>query len=89
MRDNTGPLIELENLDKGCLVATARPPDNYNAQRASSLHVRETSKKNRMSALDAGEKFALKKAGSYRVGIQRKHFALDRGTIGRPQSSRS
>ena len=24
VRDNAGPLIELENLDKGCLAATAR-----------------------------------------------------------------
>jgi len=24
VRDNTGPLIELENLDKGCLAAKAR-----------------------------------------------------------------
>jgi len=36
-------------------------PDNYNAQRASSLYVREPSKKALMSEQDAGAKYALRK----------------------------
>jgi len=36
-------------------------PDNYNAQRASSLYVRESSKKTLMSEQDSGATCALKK----------------------------
>jgi hypothetical protein len=36
-------------------------PDNYNAQRASSLYVREPSKKALMSEQDAGAMYALRK----------------------------
>jgi len=38
-------------------------PDNYNAQIASSLYVRESSKKTLMSDLDKGADCALKQHG--------------------------
>jgi len=47
VRDNTGPLAGLWNLDKGCWVVPLRRdiPDNGNAEIQSSLLARDSSKK--------------------------------------------
>jgi hypothetical protein len=46
VRDNTGPLAELWNLDKGCWVVPLQRdiPDNDNAEIQGSLNARDSSK---------------------------------------------
>lgn len=67
MRDNTGPLTELANLDKGCLAANGTP-DSYNDQRASSLCVREPSTRARISERMRGE--ARPKIGAFAISLK-------------------
>jgi hypothetical protein len=85
VRDNTGPLLELENLDKGCLAPEAR---RIIQRLESKFALLEKIVEKNVDARTGRE-------GDLRLGIrlavivlelQRKQLALDRGIIGCPQN---
>jgi len=53
-RDNTGPLTEFCNLDKGCLAADVCTPDNDNDQVQGSQQVRNSPKHHRLNKRGSG-----------------------------------